>query len=222
MRVAGVDEAGRGCFIGPLVVAGASFEKETIPKLIELGVKDSKKLTPAKRDSLAPRIEALASGIRYFELQPRSIDAVVTRAVKLKKLNYLEAAAMANVIRALAPDEAYVDASDVDDERYGETILRLLRVKPLMVCEHKADFNYPVVSAASILAKVRRDTLVAALRDEYGDFNSGYPSDGQAVAWLREWYAEHRSFPPLVRQSWEPVKKVRLDASQTRLASASA
>jgi ribonuclease HII len=222
MRVAGVDEAGRGCFIGPLVVAGASFEEDAIPKLVELGVKDSKKLTAAKRESLVPKIEALAAGIRYFELQPRSIDAVVTRAVKLKKLNYLEAAAMASVIRELAPDAAYVDASDVDDGRYGETILRLLRVKPKMVCEHKADFNYPVVSAASVLAKVRRDALIAALREEYGDFNSGYPSDGQAVAWLRKWYAEHRSFPPVVRHSWEPVKKVRLDASQTKLASANA
>jgi len=222
MRVAGVDEAGRGCFIGPLVVAGASFEEDAIPQLVELGVKDSKKLTAAKRESLAPKIEALATGVRYFELQPRSIDAVVTRAVKLKKLNYLEAAAMANVIRVLAPDEAYVDASDVDDGRYGETILRLLRVKPRMICEHKADFNYPVVSAASVLAKVRRDSIVAALREEYGDFNSGYPSDAQAISWLREWYMEHRNFPPVVRQSWEPVKKVRLDASQTKLASASA
>ncbi len=222
MRAAGVDEAGRGCFIGPLVVAGASFEEEAIPKLVAMGVKDSKKLTAAKRESLAPRIEELAVGVRYFELQPRSIDAVVTRAVKLKKLNYLEATAMANVIRSLAPDEAYVDASDVDDERYGETILRLLRVKPRMICEHKADFNYPVVSAASILAKVRRDARIAALRREYGDFNSGYPSDEKAIRWLRKWYGEHRSFPPVVRQSWEPVKKVRLDASQTRLASANA
>jgi ribonuclease HII len=222
MRVAGVDEAGRGCFIGPLVVAGASFEEDAIPRLVELGVKDSKKLTATKRENLVPKIEALATGIRYFELQPHSIDSVVTRAVKLKKLNYLEAAAMANVIRALAPDEAYVDASDVDDGRYGETILRLLHVKPKMVCEHKADFNYPVVSAASILAKVRRDSIIAALREEYGDFNSGYPSDGQAITWLRGWYAEHRSFPPVVRHSWEPVKKVRLDASQTKLARASA
>lgn len=222
MRVAGVDEAGRGCFIGPLVVAGASFEEDAIPKLVELGVKDSKKLTAIKRKSLVPKIEALATGIRYFELQPRSIDTVVTRAVKLKKLNYLEAAAMANVIRELSPDSAYVDASDVNDGRYGETILRMLRLKPKMVCEHKADFNYPVVSAASVLAKVRRDALIAALREEYGDFNSGYPSDGQAISWLREWYAEHRSFPPVVRHSWEPVKKVRLDATQTKLASANA
>jgi len=222
MLVAGVDEAGRGCFIGPLVVAGASFEDDKIPLLVDLGVKDSKKLTAKKRESLAPMIEALTTNVRYFELQPRSIDAVVNRGVKLRKLNYLEAAAMASVIRSLNPEEAYVDASDVDDERYGETILRLLRVKPRLVCEHKADSTYPVVSAASILAKVRRDEIVARLREEYGDFNSGYPSDERAIEWLKDWYREHRSWPCIVRQSWEPVKRVRLDASQTRLASASA
>ncbi|MCX6648924.1 MAG: ribonuclease HII [Candidatus Bathyarchaeota archaeon] len=222
MRVAGVDEAGRGCFIGPLVVAGASFDSDKIQALVDLGVKDSKKLTAKKRESLAPEIEAIATGVRYFELQPRSIDAVVTRAVKLKKLNYLEAAAMASVIRDLRPEEAYIDASDVDAERYGETILRLLPAKPRLVCEHKADSTYPVVSAASVLAKVRRDAIVAALREEYGDFNSGYPSDEKAVEWLGDWYREHRSWPVIVRQSWAPVKKARLEASQTRLASASA
>ena len=222
MRVAGVDEAGRGCFIGPLVVAGASFDSDNVQALVDLGVKDSKKLTSKKRESIAPEIEKLASGIRYFDLQPSSIDAVVNRGVKLKRLNYLEAVAMANVIRHLAPEEAYVDASDVDDVRYGEMILKLLRVKPRLVCEHKADFNYPVVSAASILAKVRRDAIITSLREVYGDFNSGYPSDDKAKEWLVEWYRQHRSWPVIVRQSWEPVKKVRLDVSQMRLASASA
>ncbi|MCX6654629.1 MAG: ribonuclease HII, partial [Candidatus Bathyarchaeota archaeon] len=111
---------------------------------------------------------------------------------------------------------------DVDEERYRETILRLLPARPRLICEHKADSNYPVVSAASILAKVRRDALIAALRQEYGDFNSGYPSDERAILWLKKWYMEHRSWPSIVRLSWEPVKRIRLDTSQTRLASASA
>ncbi len=222
MRVAGVDEAGRGSAIGPLVVAGASFPSESIGTLVELGVKDSKQLTVKRRLELAPQIEALATGVRYFDLQPRSIDSVVNRGVKLKRLNYLEATAMACVLRELDPEEAYVDASDVDEARYGEMILRLLPAKPKLVSEHKADSTYPVVSAASVLAKVRRDALVAALRVEYGDFNSGYPSDDRAIEWLETWYREHRGWPSIVRHSWAPVKRIRLDAAQTRLASASA
>jgi len=222
MRVAGVDEAGRGSAIGPLVVAGASFPSERIGTLVELGVKDSKQLTAKRRLELAPQIEALAIGVRYFDLQPCSIDSVVNRGVKLKRLNYLEATAMARVLRELDPEEAYVDASDVDEARYGETILRLLPAKPKLISKHKADSTYPVVSAASVLAKVRRDALVAALRVEYGDFNSGYPSDDRAIEWLETWYREHRSWPSIVRHSWEPVKRIRLDSAQTRLASASA
>jgi ribonuclease HII len=222
MKVAGVDEAGRGSVIGPLVVAGVAFSEDKLENLVDLGVKDSKKLTAKKRESLAKDIESIASGVNYFELQPYSIDVVVTRGIKLKRLNYLEAVAMASVIRDLAPEKAYVDASDVDEKRYGETILRLLPAKPRLICEHKADSNYPIVSAASILAKVRRDALVAALRKEYGDFNSGYPSDERAILWLKNWYREHRSWPSIVRLSWKPVKRIRIDASQTRLTSANA
>jgi len=222
MRVMGVDEAGRGSVIGPLVVAGALFPSDHIKTLVKLGVKDSKQLTPKRRQELAPQIEALALGVRYFDLQPHSIDSVVNRGVKLKRLNYLEAAAMASVIRELDPEEAYVDASDVDEVRYGATILHLLPAKPKLFSEHKADSTYPVVSAASILAKVRRDAIIAALREEYGDFNSGYPSDKKAIEWLEAWYEEHRNWPSIVRHSWEPVRRIRLDATQTRLASASA
>ena len=222
MRVAGVDEAGRGSIIGPLVVAGVCFPEEKIPRLLELGVKDSKQLTRARREDLAPQIIEIASGLRFFELQPCAIDAVVSRGVKLRRLNYLEAVAMAYVIHDLRPELAYVDASDVNEERYNKTIMRLLPSRPRLVCEHKADTIYPIVSAASILAKVRRDEMVALLREEYGDFNSGYPSDERAIGWLEAYYEEHRCWPSIVRRSWEPVKRIEREANQTRLASVSA
>ncbi len=222
MRVVGVDEAGRGCAIGPLVVAGVSFPDDKIPMLIELGVKDSKKLTARKRERLVDGIQSLASGVKFFEISPSAIDAVVSRGIKLRRLNYLEAVAMASVIRDLGPEEAYVDASDVDEARFAATILKLLPAQPRLVCEHKADDTYPVVSAASILAKVRRDTIVAGLREEFGDFNSGYPSDDKTIKWLESWHKEHGDWPPFVRCSWKPVIKIKRDAAQTRLASVSA
>ncbi len=220
MRVVGVDEAGRGCVIGPLVIAGVAFPSENIPWLIEIGVKDSKKLTRRRRESLVEEITSLASEVAFFELQPYSIDSVVSRGIKLKRLNYLEAVAMAAVIRRLSPDEAYVDASDVNETRYGETILRLLSVKPKLISEHKADTLYPVVSAASILAKVRRDSIVAELRELFGDFNSGYPSDKKTIKWLKTWYMKHQAWPDFVRRSWTPIKRIRHEASQTKPASA--
>ncbi len=117
-RVAGVDEAGRGCAIGPLVVAGVLFEENKLSTLRELGVRDSKRLTPRRREVLAAEIKKLAAGWSYFDLKPKDIDHVVNRGVKLRRLNYLEAMAMARVIRDLGPEKTYVDPADVIAERF--------------------------------------------------------------------------------------------------------
>jgi len=174
-----------------------------------MGVRDSKLLSPRRREGLACEIEDLASRCAYFELSPRAIDRVVKRSKKLRKLNYLEAMAMARVIRDLRADRVYVDASDVVPERFAEQILRVLPEKPEMVCEHQADTKYVVVSAASILAKVRRDRMVAELRREHGDFGSGYPSDEKTVSFLEAWFREKDWCPPFIRDSWATVKRIR-------------
>ncbi len=208
-KVAGVDEAGRGCAIGPLVVAGVLFEEEMLDDLESLGVKDSKRLSPKKRLALAPEIKSLASGFSAFDLQPWAIDIVVNRGVKLRKLNYLEAMAMAKVISELRPDRAYVDPADVVVERFVGQISRVLPFRPQIFSEKKADSKFPVVSAASILAKVRRDRLVAELRDRYGDFGSGYCSDMKTVDFLESWFRENDACPHFVRGSWATVRRIR-------------
>jgi ribonuclease HII len=207
MRVAGVDEAGRGCLIGPLVIAGASFDPSNVLHLAELGVCDSKKLTKKKRQQLISEIEITAKGIVYFDLQPWSIDFVVNRNIKLKKLNYLEAMGMAKVIRDLVPDLVYVDASDVNAKRFEESIYRVLPKHIRVVAEHKADDNYLVVSAASILAKVRRDSIIEKLIKINGNMGSGYPSDKQTMIWLEKYFDENNTCPPFIRSSWQPVKR---------------
>ncbi len=139
---------------------------------------------------------------------------------KLKKLNFLEARMMAEVINELAPEEAYVDASDVNEERYGQTIAEFLKpeLKAVkIVSRHHADRTYPVVSAASILAKVRRDEAVEALRMEYGDFGSGYISDSKTLDFLREWRRSHKAYPSMVRLSWKTIKQIELEVGQSRL-----
>ena len=209
VTVAGVDDAGRGCVIGPLVVAGVLIDASGVDELRLMGVRDSKRLSPRRRENLAGEIEAVASGCAYFELAPRAIDRVVERNEKLRKLNYLEAMAMARVIRDLRPDRVYVDASDVVPERFADQILRVLPGRPEMVCEHHADEKYAVVSAASILAKVRRDSIVAELRREHGDFGSGYCHDERTVSFLEAWFREKDWCPPFIRGSWATVKRIR-------------
>jgi ribonuclease HII len=206
--VAGVDEAGRGPVIGPLVVAGVLFKKSTVSKLRPLGVKDSKLLTPRKRENLEPRILDLAIGHNILYLSPARIDDYVWNGKKLRKLNWLEAKAMAKVVGELHPDIAYLDASDVNEERFGTQVKELVRFPVGIVSRHHADRDNPVVAAASILAKVNRDRAVAGLRKTYGDFGSGYPSDHRTIRFLHE-LATGGAYPDCVRKSWKTLKRVQ-------------
>lgn len=209
MLVAGVDEAGRGSVIGPLVIAGILVDGEDMPKLVRLGVKDSKLLSPNRRETLAVEIKRIAKKHVVVKLSPAEIDKVVERGRKLHRLNWLEAQAMAKVIELLRPDIAYVDASDVLEDRFKKQILEFLSFKVEIVSEHKADRKYPVVSAASIIAKVERDHEIAELKAKYGDFGCGYPTDPKTMEFLRHCLETFKEYPDFIRKSWRPAKKVK-------------
>jgi ribonuclease HII len=219
MLVAGVDDAGRGCAIGPLVIAGVLMNEDDLPTLVELGVKDSKLLSPHRREVLAPEIKRVAKKYEVVKLSPRQIDDVVINGRKLRRLNWLEAQTMARVIETLLPDKAYVDASDVLEERFKADILDCLPFGIPIVSEHKADRTYPIVSAASIVAKVERDREIVELAKVYGDFGSGYPSDPRTISFLRQCLRKTKEYPDFVRKSWKPVKRVKSDedSRQARL-----
>ena len=207
--IAGVDEAGRGCVIGPLVVAGVMVKAENIPILSELGVKDSKLLTPQKREVLYPAIIQLAEKYHTIKVMPCQIDKVVESARRLHKLNRLEAQTMAQIIEALKPDEAYVDAADTVEYRFGNHIRECLKIKTRIISRHKADRIYPIVSAASIIAKVERDREIENLRLEYGNFGSGYLTDGKTMLFLKQLLEKKGDYPDFVRKSWKPAKKAK-------------
>ncbi len=207
--IAGVDEAGRGCVVGPLVVAGVMLKAENLHLLAELGVKDSKLLTPKKREELYPEIIRLAEKYQTIKVLPCQIDVAVESARKLHKLNRLEAQTMAQLIEALKPDEAYVDAADTVENRFGNHIKECLKTKTRIISKHKADKIFPVVSAASIIAKVERDREIASLKVEYGDFGSGYLTDGKTMVFLRALLEKNDDYPCFVRKSWKPAKRAK-------------
>jgi ribonuclease HII len=219
MLIAGVDDAGRGAVVGPLVIAGVLLREEDLPTLKELGVKDSKLLSPHRREVLAVEIKKIVQKHHVEKLQPREIDVVVNSGRKLHKLNWLEAQTMARVIEALRPDMVYVDASDVLEERFKQHILECLPFRVDIVSEHKADRNYVAVSAASIIAKVERDREIALLAEVYGDFGSGYPSDPRTVSFLERLMQTSEDYPEYIRKSWKPAKRVKdgKGSQQTRL-----
>jgi len=212
MLMSGVDEAGRGSVIGPLVIAGVSLEEKDLPKLVDLGVKDSKLLSPQRREELAVQIRELALNCHTVFLAPAEIDLVVESRRRLHKLNRLEAQAMARVITILNPDVVYVDASDVLADRFGEHIAENLQFKPKIVSEHKADLTYPIVSAASIIAKVERDQVISQLQKKHGNMGCGYPSDSNTIKFLENWIRKFGSYPDFVRKSWKTSKRVKDEA----------
>jgi ribonuclease HII len=154
-----------------------------------------------------------------IKLSPKEIDIVVETGKKLHRLNRLEAQTMAKVIEMLKPDIAYVDASDVLEERFKQHILECLSFKVEIVSEHKADRNYPIVSAASIIAKVERDKEIAELTSKYGDLGCGYPADPKTIRFLQQCLEKLGEYPDFVRKSWKPAKKAKSenDLRQTKL-----
>jgi ribonuclease HII len=218
--IAGVDDAGRGPIIGPLVIAGVLIDEDRLRELVSIGVKDSKLLTPQSRSDLAEKIQRIASKISYDQLSPAEIDEVVLKGKRLQKLNFLEARSMAKVIADLEPKAVWVDASDVKPERYARHILDELPAslkRTVLISEHKADRKYPIVSAASIMAKVRRDSVISKLWEDYGNFGSGYVTDPVTMRFLKEWRRTHEDYPPIVRRSWKTLKEIESDLAQTKL-----
>jgi ribonuclease HII len=219
MLVAGVDDAGRGAVIGPLVIAGVLTREEDLQKLRELGVRDSKLLSLRRRETLALQIKKAVLKYAVIKLSPSEIDDVVEQGVKLRRLNWLEAQTMAKIIEELMPDKVYVDASDVLEERFKQQIAECISIGVEIVSEHKADRNYTVVSAASIIAKVERDKEVSDIAKSYGDLGSGYPSDPKTISFLRQCLSKLGDYPSFVRKSWKPAKRVLSEgnSNQTKL-----
>ena len=211
MKIVGIDEAGKGPVIGPMCIGGVRIDKSKSNAFKNLGVADSKKLSPKKREHLAAQIKKYADDYFVFEVSPGQIDELR----KLMSMNDIMVLGFGNVIEKLRGDEIYVDAADVKEERFGKRLLDNYMKEhpdaaaPKIVSKHGADDLFPVVSAASIVAKVRRDELIEDLKMEIGiDFGSGYPSDPKTKKFLQDWYDEHGSLPDIVRHSWKTAQNI--------------
>ena len=200
--IVGVDEAGRGPVMGPLVVAGVAIESD-VP-LRQLNCRDSKKLSPERREALAPEIEKVAQS-HLIVIPAERID--VMRAEM--SLNDFEAKLFAEVIEKLHPETAYVDAADVDEIEFKRSVRRELAFDVEIVSQHNADELFPVVSAASILAKVCRDREMRRIEGAIGrTIGSGYASDSDTIGFLEAWIREHGSLPPHTRASWDTARRL--------------
>jgi len=214
--ISGIDEAGKGPVLGPMCVAGVLFDEKKLDALSQMRVKDSKQLTAKRREDLAVGIKKLADKYFILEVSPFQIDELR----KIMTMNEIMVSCYVKVLEELKPDHAFVDAADVIAERFGENIRKKYARKLEITSEHDADEKYPIVSAASILAKVQRDALVKRLEKKVGvEIGSGYPADPKTISFLEGWIKEHGSLPDFARSSWETSKKLveKFSTAQRRI-----
>jgi len=210
---AGIDEAGRGPIIGPLVMCGVVCTDAQIKQLHVLGVKDSKQLKPAEREALDPQIRSLVARFHLEISEPAVIDAAVRSSLSL---NGLEATMMAKIIAALQPDQVVIDCPSINIAGFRTQLQGHLTFVPKeLILEHKADVNHITAAAASIIAKVERDRRVRLLHQQTGvDFGSGYLTDPKTIPFLASEWKRHAA---IFRQSWQPYQDLVKKSSQRSL-----
>ncbi|MFD1563719.1 ribonuclease HII [Haloarchaeobius amylolyticus] len=215
----GVDEAGKGPALGSMFAAAVYLEDASdLPD----GIRDSKRLTPERREELAAILwddDRISVGVA--EITPARIDDPET------DMNSLAVAAHAEAIEdavgdrdgaASDPIAGLCDACDTDADRFARRVSEACSLERLTVdARHGADDDSPLVGAASIVAKVERDAHVAALADEYGPVGSGYPGDSTTREFLTSYVDTHGELPPFARESWSTCETVLAEAEQTGL-----
>tara|TARA_Y100000310_G_C20675521_1_gene812820 strand:- start:2268 stop:2918 length:651 start_codon:yes stop_codon:yes gene_type:complete len=213
MLICGIDEAGRGPVLGPLVMAGVLAKGEDLDRLKAIGVKDSKLLTEKQREDLYDKIIEVVERFVVVSVPPKEIDEAVDGDNELN-LNWLEAVKTADILNELQPEKAYVDCPSTNTWKYEQYLKKLLKSKMELVVEHKADVNYIASGAASILAKVERDRAIKKIKEEYGDCGPGYPSNPITQRFVKENWDKH---PEIFRKSWATYKKIVKDNEQKDL-----
>jgi len=213
MKIAGIDEAGRGPIIGPMIMAVVVADEKDEDTLREWGVKDSKLLTPMMREGLFERIKEKYKHAIII-LSPQDIDDALNDPNN--NLNWLEAQTSAKLLSKIKAKKAYLDCPSTNVEAYNNYVKKLVKNIEI-VSEHGADATYPVCSAASILAKVTRDREIEKLKQKINkNFGSGYPSDPRTQEFLKKYYDKPEG-KGIIRTSWETYKKLVNSKKQSKL-----
>lgn len=194
------------------MLVGVLFEPPVLDELKAVGVRDSKLLSPRRREALAQVITEKALEVEIIEFSPSEIDEL--RLVKKLNLNELEARTFAQIIDHLKPSLAYLDSPDPDPKLFERRVRKYIKSNLKLVIENFADRKYVAVAAASIVAKVRREQRITELRERYGDFGSGYSSDPRTIAFLERWVRERGELPDFVRRSWKTARRIRARAGR--------
>lgn len=203
--ILGIDEAGKGPVIGPLIIAGCLIDEKDEYKLREIGARDSKELTPRQRERMFEKIKNLCLDHFIVEITPKQLNA----EMGILNLNQIELARVAKIVNHFSDKKpkVIIDSFEANTEKFAQKLRTLLNDKSLeIVSENRADKNYVTVSAASIIAKVTRDGKIKELHKKYGDFGSGYPADPRTIDFLNK--LDEKEFPEIVRLKWSTAERI--------------
>jgi len=208
----GIDDAGRGPVIGPMVLAGCLLDEETGARFRKLGVRDSKLLSPQRREKLAEMIKETADGFHIVQASAADIDYSLRHGINLNQLEALKTAEIINHILENAKNEVTVqiDCPSTNIPAWqnylSDRIDEKIRKRIKLLCEHKADVKYAAVSAASILAKVTRDAEIENIKKKYGiEIGSGYPADPLCQKFLKTEGQKYQKYG-IIRETWQTWK----------------
>lgn len=211
MLILGIDDAGRGPVIGPMVLAGCLMQEEVGKKWRVAGVKDSKQVQKPKREELAEKIKKEAVSYHISITSPSEIDSRLKAGMNLNRLEALKAAEIINNINLLQKHErikVVIDCPSPNTSAWRRVVLSYVEHTDNLeiFCEHKADINHVACSAGSLLAKTARDAEIENLKELLGvDFGSGYPSDPVTMKFLAEHWQRYRK-DNIFRESWQTFK----------------
>lgn len=211
--VLGIDEAGRGPVLGPMIIAGVLVDTNGEGKLRRLGVRDSKMIPPKKRKEMRKEIKSIALEYRSISISAQEIDELR----KKMSMNEIEAMKMAELIEMFRkrPTQIIIDLPDPTGEKFINRIKKYTKLPDNVIAEHKADDNYPVVSAASIIAKTERDRKMSLIEKHAGvRLGNGYSHDPNAIAFLEQCEGK---WPDFVRKSWMTSQRIQDKKFQKKL-----
>lgn len=219
MLILGIDDAGRGPLIGPMILAGVVINKEQEKILKANGINDSKLISHPERIKMAKIIKSNSIKSKVVQSSPEEIDKSINSRINL---NTLEAKKTAEIINSLNNKKermrVIVDCPSVNISAWKRTLLKFVNESSNLeiICEHKADANHIAVSAASILAKVTREEEVSKLKEKFGDIGSGYPSDPTTQEFLKKNGKKFKD-AGIFRKTWATWKSLFPEKSQKTL-----
>ena len=235
----GVDEAGKGPVLGPMVAAAVLADPSNLPAAID----DSKRLSPNRRESLDTRIrehDGVAVGVAFvmsdeIDRPDADMNTLTLHAqAQAARSALAEHGRLVDDLGATAfegPIHIVADAADTSEARFARRLAAVITEPTVDIdaeslpaidvsAAHGADENDPIVGAASIVAKVARDERMAAIDTEYSDYpsvGSGYPGDATTRSFLRQYVADHGTVPDCARRSWSTCDDVLAAAEQSAL-----